>query len=274
MLRIGEFSALSGISIYMLRNYDKIGLLVPEYTDMRTGYRYYGEEQIVAANQIQVLKRLSFGLKEISKVQTNSKSDEKIKALISQKICEKQQEIIKAEEQIKHMELAIKELDNNKECALSVTLKTIPARKVASFRDIIHEFEEEGRLWKELTEECKRLNVKLSDTQYSFAITHELNFKEKYIDVEVQLIVEKLQKDTDKVKFFEIPECQAATLAYKGQYSKLGDINKFVVDWIKENGYKMCGLSFTAYYLSPGNEQNPENFITEVCFPIKKQNSY
>lgn len=32
MLRIGEFSALSGISIHMLRNYDKIGLLIPSYT--------------------------------------------------------------------------------------------------------------------------------------------------------------------------------------------------------------------------------------------------
>jgi DNA-binding transcriptional MerR regulator len=27
MLKIGEFSVLSNISIYMLRNYDKIGLL-------------------------------------------------------------------------------------------------------------------------------------------------------------------------------------------------------------------------------------------------------
>ncbi len=30
MLKIGEFSTLTGISIHMLRNYDKIGLLRPE----------------------------------------------------------------------------------------------------------------------------------------------------------------------------------------------------------------------------------------------------
>lgn len=33
MLRIGEFSALSSISINMLRHYDKIGLLIPKHVD-------------------------------------------------------------------------------------------------------------------------------------------------------------------------------------------------------------------------------------------------
>ena len=33
MLRIGEFSVLTQISIYMLRHYNEIGLLMPEYVD-------------------------------------------------------------------------------------------------------------------------------------------------------------------------------------------------------------------------------------------------
>lgn len=51
MLRIGEFAALSTISIHMLRNYDKIGLLVPQYVDEFNGYRYYDKEQLIQANQ-------------------------------------------------------------------------------------------------------------------------------------------------------------------------------------------------------------------------------
>ena len=37
MLRIGEFSVLSQISIHMLRHYNEIGLLIPEYIDHFTG---------------------------------------------------------------------------------------------------------------------------------------------------------------------------------------------------------------------------------------------
>ena len=41
MLKIGEFSGLSRISIRMLRYYDENGLLCPAYIDETSGYRYY-----------------------------------------------------------------------------------------------------------------------------------------------------------------------------------------------------------------------------------------
>lgn len=50
MLKIGEFSRLSRISIRMLRDYDEIGLLKPELVDEFTGYRYYVESQLLPAS--------------------------------------------------------------------------------------------------------------------------------------------------------------------------------------------------------------------------------
>ena len=44
MLKIGEFSKLSHVSVRMLRHYDEIGLLHPQRVDPITGYRLYGEE--------------------------------------------------------------------------------------------------------------------------------------------------------------------------------------------------------------------------------------
>ena len=40
MLKIGEFSKLSRISVRMLRHYDEIGLLTPGEIDPFSGYRY------------------------------------------------------------------------------------------------------------------------------------------------------------------------------------------------------------------------------------------
>ncbi len=49
MLRIGDFSTLSRITIHMLRHYDEIGLLKPALCDEFTGYRYYNEDQLPVA---------------------------------------------------------------------------------------------------------------------------------------------------------------------------------------------------------------------------------
>ena len=55
MLKIGDFSKLSRISIRMLRHYDEIGILHPEYVDDFTGYRFYSESQLPLAGRIQTL---------------------------------------------------------------------------------------------------------------------------------------------------------------------------------------------------------------------------
>ena len=68
MLRIGDFSKLSRISIRMLRHYDEIGILRPESVDGFTGYRYYRESQLPLAGKIQALKSLGFGLAMIREI--------------------------------------------------------------------------------------------------------------------------------------------------------------------------------------------------------------
>lgn len=70
MLKIGEFSVLTQISIYMLRHYDEIGLLIPEQVDESTGYRYYSERQLSIAGKIQALKSMGLSLNLIKEILT------------------------------------------------------------------------------------------------------------------------------------------------------------------------------------------------------------
>ena len=60
MLKIGEFSKLSRISVRMLRHYDGIGLLRPAEIDRFTDYRDYREDQLPVAGRIAALKDMSF----------------------------------------------------------------------------------------------------------------------------------------------------------------------------------------------------------------------
>jgi len=270
MLKIGEFSTLTGISIHMLRNYDNIGLLKPEQVDYQTGYRFYGEKQIVQANRIQVLKSLGFGLKEIAEVLINDTQDNRMKSFLINKINVKKDDIKKTQHQILQMQQALDELEKQYKYTLTVSIKRLPARRVISLRGYIKEFNEEGLLWDRLDRVCRTNGVKISDAQYGIAMTHSVDFEKKVIDVEVFKVVEHTGPDIDELRFSEMPEIEAAVVAFQGIYTQIGEINSYIYHWIMENGYKISGKAFSIYYISPENEPNPVNFVTEICYPIKK----
>ncbi len=99
MLRIGEFSKLTGIPIRTLRYYDEIDLFKPADIDLFTDYRYYKEEQVEDLNLINELKKIGFNLEEI-KNNWNKFSDEIM--------LKKKEELLKKQEDINE---SIKKLD-------------------------------------------------------------------------------------------------------------------------------------------------------------------
>jgi len=68
MYKIKQFSTMVGVSIRMLRHYDKIGLLIPEYINQENAYRYYGEKNLALMQQVLFFKELDFSLKEIKDI--------------------------------------------------------------------------------------------------------------------------------------------------------------------------------------------------------------
>lgn len=67
LLKIGEFSALSGITRQALIFYDNQGILHPALTDQETGYRYYSYRQIDTANVIVAFRGAGMSLESIRK---------------------------------------------------------------------------------------------------------------------------------------------------------------------------------------------------------------
>lgn len=65
LLRIGEFSKLTGVPIRTLRYYDEIDLFKPADIDLFTDYRYYKQEQAEDLELINKLKSVGFSLEEI-----------------------------------------------------------------------------------------------------------------------------------------------------------------------------------------------------------------
>ncbi len=49
----------------------------------------------------------------------------------------------------------------------------------------------------------------------------------------------------------------------------MGEAYATVVSWIKDNGYKINGPMFNIYHVGPVQTQNPNEFVTETCFPVE-----
>ena len=206
MLKIGEFSKLSRVSVRMLRHYDEIGLLKPAKIDRFTDYRYYREDQLPIAGRIAALKDMGFSLADI------------VRILEVYDDCEKLEPFFSARQ---------KELEAlSKDTAYKLTL---------------------------LDTARKRLR------------------KEENVEMMAWKTVRGSYPDTEHVKFRTLPEVTVASCTYQGSYTQITDVYTAVIAWMEANGYEPAEPMFNIYHVSPHETQNPDEFVTEICYPVKKK---
>ena len=271
MLKIGDFSLLSKISIHMLRHYDEIGLLKPIHVDDFTNYRYYDEKQLSVANRIQSLKGMGLSLSTIKQILNEYGDTKALKTYLEIQAVQKQDELLALQEQISLIENAVKELENSenpKSCEIAI--KEIPKRNVISCRKKLTWYSQEGQLWDILRKETNDMNVQIASPNYEVAVIHETD-SDDMVDVEVQRAVVGTYPDTEHTKFKIVPATLVAALTCEGGYPQLQSINNELSRWILENGYELCGHVINIYHISPRLETNSDNMLTEVCFPIKRK---
>lgn len=270
MLRIGEFSVLTQISIYMLRHYNEIGLLMPEYVDQFTGYRYYSEEQLPVAGKIRALKNMGLSLALIKDILTKYTSENELKSYLENQAIQQKVKIELLQRQLTLIESTIEHLDCQSSIPeYSIALKDFPKHDVVSYRQTIAAPNRESVLWWGLANAVQSLNIQYSSPNLNIAIFHDEGFVEENLDVEIQKSVARKYPDTGIAKFKTIEPFTAATLTYKGHYVKLPEVYEAMARWIADNHYKIAGPHFNIYHVSPETQEAFEDMITEVCFPVE-----
>jgi effector-binding domain-containing protein len=153
----------------------------------------------------------------------------------------------------------------------NVIIKTFPERYVASVRKVIPAYNQEGVLWNILVSETASMNLVQADNCYSLALFHDEGHKDSDVDIEVQISVKGHYNNTENVIFKTVPEAEIASATYKGSYDQITAVNHAVATWIRDNGYDFNGTMFCIYHVSPAQTKDPNELVTEVCFPIKKK---
>ena len=266
MLKIGDFSKISRVSIRMLRHYDDIGLLKPAEIDDLTGYRYYREEQLFVIGRITALKDMGFALADIVRILEIYEDKEKLDEFLSAREKELAEQAKETEYRLMLLDTARKRLRKEQNMSFDVNVKTIPERYSATVHMIIPRYEDEGMAWA-MMGECKEPLVP-ADPCYAIAEFFDNEFKEKDVEIEVSMAVKGKYQDTEHVKFKTIPSVKVASCVVNGSYDQMVDAYATVISWINANGYKSSGPMFNIYHVSPAQTKNPDEYVTEVCFPI------
>jgi len=268
---IGQFSKIGRVSTKTLRYYDEIDLLQPTYVDQESQYRYYSDEQVLKILFISELKEYGLKLEEI-KVIMDKQDVDLLRKFLKDKMNEIDNEVQNSlklkefiEQKIKKIELGGNIMEISKDLKVELKEKqpliVISRRATTSMSNISSII---GKAFEDI------FQINLKPTGPVMTIYYDKEFDGENADIEICIPVNnKVNTDkSDKLKEFSGGLHACST--FVGPYSRLGEAYAKVMKWIEENGYKNAGAPFDIYLAGPQNTENPNQFITEVCFPVSK----
>lgn len=255
----------------MLRHYDEIGLLKPAETDPFTDYRYYREDQLPTVCRITALKDMGFTLADIVRMLEVYDDREQMERYFSERRQELEELSRDTARKLTLLDAAEERLRKDITMSYDVTVKTIPERYAATVHMIIPRYDQEGTIWSVMTSETAGMNLTEADPCLCAVTFLDGEFKENDVEMMAWKTVKGNYHNTEHVKFKTLPEVTVASCTFKGSYSRITDAYAAVIAWIDANGYKPAGPMFNIYHVSPHETDNPDEFVTEACYPVIKK---
>lgn len=278
MFRIGEFSLIAQVSGRLLRYYDEIGLLSPEYTDPQTGYRYYSARQLPRLNRILVLKELGVGLDQIARLLDQDTSSEAIRGMLLLRKAQITQAMQDDLAQLQLVEARLDQIDTvGQTPALDVVVKSVPPQRYLALREVFPDVAAVRRMVIQMTAIVPHKMPLSSLGQIAFVI-HSRMFDPDALDFEVGYLLTgmsptALQLSEERVlAAHDLPAVETmATLAHAGQ---LGDIHRsygLLGTWVEQQQWQVVGQGRQVLLQLPQPDQ--DDAVIELQIPVSKTGS-
>ena len=263
MLKIGEFSKLSMLTVKALRFYEKEGLLNPTHVDEWTGYRFYEASQLETAATIKALRQLDFSVEEIKAHLSGVPLKEALRA--------KQAELQKKQADISARISVINYLMEENDMKYQAVMKDIGECIVYSEERTLEKYSDVSMLVLESAEECLRLNPGMECTKpdYGFCEYLDGEYRETNMRIRYSQAVTKMGVGNERIQFRSLPATKAICIYHKGDYDRLGEAYAYIYRYAAENGYEVAGLHREVYIDGVWNKENMEDWLTEIQLPVK-----
>ena len=270
MIRIGDFSKLSRVSVKTLRYYDEMGLLKPVSVDRFTGYRLYEISQLSVLNRILALKELGFSLEEIGRLLDDGLSVEEMRGMLKLRETEARQKVQEEAERLARVEAWLGQIEQENEMSkYDVVINNVEAVKIASVRDVVPTPPEQGGLWGELEGYLAMSRVRPNGA--CFTLYHDEEYTERDWDLEVCEPITDELTESRRMKVRSLPASTMACAVHNGPFVTISEAYAAIGKWIESNGYRIVGPC-REVYLKPaknGSQTDPDT-VTEIQFPVEK----
>lgn len=256
MLRIGEFSKLSHLTVKALRFYEREGLLKPASVDASSGYRFYETSQLETAAKIKAYRQLDLSIDEIRSVFSGTD----VKTILKEKKTALESRLF-----------MINSILEDKEMKYQVTEKMISQHIVYSAEAVLEKYSDCMTWIPKVGQRCLELNpdIRCSDVPYEFCEYLDGEYKETDVRIRHNEAVTSFGKEDDQIRFRIIPRTKVLSIFHKGHYDKLGEAYAFIMGYAEKNGYTVTGLARECYIDGIWNKESEEDWLTEIQLPVK-----
>ncbi|MEU4643513.1 GyrI-like domain-containing protein [Micromonospora sp. NPDC023814] len=268
LMPIGVFARATRLSVRVLRNYDRLGLLVPASVDPDTGYRRYSVDQFPRAGLVRRLRELEVPLPEIAEILA-AETPEQTRAVIE-----------------RHRERVAARAARLDEIAGRLGAVLAEPGRVPSW---LHVYER----WRD-AQPTARILVRTPLTGLAEALapgfarlfgglaaqgiapagpvgarylSDDLDAAE--LEVELFAPVERPPRPTAAIAAGELPGCLLAATVHEGGYDDIETAYRSLGRWIAEHDRALAGPAEERYLVSPAPGTPTAALRTEIAWPVR-----
>ncbi|SKC77033.1 MerR family transcriptional regulator [Maledivibacter halophilus] len=283
---IGEVEEICNVPKKTLRYYDDIKLVVPEFRDEDSKYRYYSKDQMVTLCIIRKLRMYGFKLKKIKEI-IDDNSTETLRKNIEHKLLEISEKIKTLQNSYYDGHTFLKRLkegadltsycsnENVVDNRQTVQIEEIPEMHLVYTKKVMKKYsnsEVSIKRWVEIVNLCNKLHLK---SKGLIIVTYHSNPLEQFLfmDSEIEfgmLIDSPVDSNTNAYNYRKFGGFTAATTTHIGNYSNIINTHIKLIQWINKNGYKISGNVSEEFIISPLDVNNVDEHITKVIIPVVK----
>lgn len=269
MFQIGEFSIITKLSIKALRFYHEEGILIPDYIDDESGYRYYRDSSTDKAIIIKMLRDMEFTIKDIKDILINYSEDTEVLDFLQSQSNKIEEKIKKYQDISGNIKLIIDNIRSN-EMNIKKMTDAIIEKKLEDIIFAGHRFKgkynEVGKAFKIVGKIAGRFIAGKALSLY-----YDGEYKEHEADIEGGFPVSKTLEGNN-INCRVLSGGKAVTLIHKGPYDTIAQSYRKIFEYVEKKKYKLILPSREIYLKGPGIifRGNPEKYITEIQLMFEK----
>lgn len=276
MFRIGEFSKIAQVSGRLLRYYDEIGLLTPEFADPQTGYRYYSARQLPRLNRILVLKELGLSLEQVAQLLDQGTSADEIRGMLTLRKVQIQQSVQEEMAQLRVVEARLRQIETHGQMQEpDVVLKSVLAQQFLALREVLPDMDAVRRLVQRIHAVVPAA-IGQNSVGHMAVVIHFPMYEPEALDLEIgYLLTGKVLKSVrlSEERLLTLRELPAvdtmATLVHVGQVSACHRSYGALGTWLERNQWQIVGAGREILMQLPLQDKEDEAVI-EIQLPVSR----